>query len=93
MGYLPCRRAMTWLRCRPTSTKPLAAFVVRGKLMQAAAALGISGPFVLPHEMKDFFSRFPIKTSTRSSPTSQMRRTLNGETKLLQAERNLTRRN
>lgn len=66
---------------------------VQGKLMQAAAALGISGPFnKLPHEMeKDFFSRFPnqdidqiFAKLLKDAPDIKR-----AETKLLQAERNL----
>ena len=66
---------------------------VQGKLMQAAAALGISGPFnKLPHEMeKDFFSRYPnqdidqiFAKLLKDAPDIKR-----AETKLLQAERNL----
>ena len=61
--------------------------------MQAAAALGISGPFnKLPHEMeKDFFSRYPnqdidqiFAKLLKDAPDIKR-----AETKLLQAERNL----
>ena len=66
---------------------------VQGKLMQAAAALGISGPFnKLPQEMeKDFFSRYPnqdidqiFAKLLKDAPDIKR-----AETKLLQAERNL----
>ena len=61
--------------------------------MQAAAALGVSGPFnKLPHEMeKDFFSRYPnqdidqiFAKLLKDAPDIKR-----AETKLLQAERNL----
>jgi len=70
---------------------------VQGKLMQAAAALGISGPFnKLPHEMeKDFFSRYPnqdidqiFAKLLKDAPDIKR-----AETKLLQAERNLDQAN
>ncbi len=66
---------------------------VQGKLMQAAAALGISGPFnKLPDEMeKDFFSRYPhqdidqiFAKLLKDAPDIKR-----AETKLAQAERNL----
>ena len=66
---------------------------VQSKLMQAAAALGVSGPFTkLPNEMlTDFFSRYPnqdidqIFTELQKNAPDIKK----AETKLLQAERNL----
>jgi membrane fusion protein (multidrug efflux system) len=66
---------------------------VQGKLMQAAAALGVSGSFnKLPHEMeKDFFSRYPnqdidqiFARLLKDAPDIKR-----AQTKLLQAERHL----
>lgn len=66
---------------------------VQGKLMQAAAALGVSGSFdKLPEDMvKDFFSRYPNQNIdqifaklVKDAPDIKR-----AETKLLQAERNL----
>lgn len=66
---------------------------VQGKLMQAAAALGVSGSFdKLPEEMvKDFFSRYPNQNIDQIfaklvKDAPDLKR---AETKLLQAERNL----
>ncbi len=68
---------------------------VQGKLMQAAAALGVSGPFdKLPDEMlKDFYSRYPnqdidqiFAKLVKDAPDVKR-----AETKLHQAERNLDR--
>ena len=66
---------------------------VQGKLMQAAAALGVSGPFdKLPDEMvKDFFSRYPNQDIDQifaklGKDAPDIKR---AETKLHQAERNL----
>ena len=66
---------------------------VQGKLMQAAAALGVSGPFdKLPDEMvKDFYSRYPNQDIDQifaklGKDAPDIKR---AETKLHQAERNL----
>jgi membrane fusion protein, multidrug efflux system len=65
----------------------------QGKLMQAAAALGVSGPFdKLPHDMeKDFFNRYPNQDIDQIfakllTDAPDIKR---AETKLAQAERNL----
>lgn len=65
----------------------------QGKLMQAAAALGVSGPFTkLPNEMlKDFFSRYPNQDIDQIyaqliKDAPDIKR---AETKLSQADRNL----
>ena len=66
---------------------------VQGKLMEAAATLGVSGSFnKLPHDMeKDFFSRYPNQDIDQIfakllQDAPDIKR---AETKLLQAERNL----
>ena len=79
---------------RPTWIKrSVAVREVQGKLMEAAAALGVSGSFnKLPHDMeKDFFSRYPnqdidqiFAKLLKDAPDIKR-----AETKLLQAERNL----
>ena len=65
----------------------------QGKLMQAAAALGVSGSFAkLPHEMEeDFFRRYPNQDIDQIfakllTDAPDIKR---AQTKLLQAERNL----
>ena len=66
---------------------------VQGKLMEAAATLGVSGSFnKLPHDMeKDFFSRYPNQDIDQIfakllQDAPDIKR---AQTKLLQAERNL----